>query len=43
MPPKGISGVDATMALTKTWPASISSMQRRLLGLVAVQTLAPSP
>ena len=24
MPPKGISGVEATMALTNTWPASTS-------------------
>ena len=43
MPPKGISGVEATMAFTNTCPASISSMQRRCSAGSVVQTLEPSP
>src|SRR6185437_8368800 len=43
IPPNGSSGVEATMALTNTAPASISSMQRRCSSSSFVHTLEPSP
>ena len=44
MPPKGSSGVEATMALTKTMPGSIRSMHRALLGFDRWSTRStPSP
>ena len=43
MPPKGSSGMEATMALTNTAPASTPSMQRCASSRSEVHTLKPSP